>query len=130
MINAHGGGHQQDADGHDAGNGGSIHTLGSKPLHIAPHRIAHGVVDAGAGDQGEDGNDQIGDGREFPDPGHHFGVDGSKDGAPEITHDGAAAESFRSEIDGPDQRTAQGADDHAQVMNVKENGETDAADKT
>ena len=50
-----GGGHQQNGDRHDAGDGGCVHQLAGEGIHIALNCGAHGVIHACAGDQREDG---------------------------------------------------------------------------
>lgn len=74
MVQPNGGGHQQDADGHDSGNGGSVHALIGEQLHFSLNSVIHGVINTSTGQQGEYGDDQIGDGREFPDSGHDLGI--------------------------------------------------------
>ena len=45
VVESNHGRYQQNADCHNAGNGGGIHTLGAEPDHIAPDGIIHGKME-------------------------------------------------------------------------------------
>ena len=98
-------------------------------LHISPDGIIHGVVHTCAGDQGEDGYDQVGDGGELADPGHGLGVDGGKYRTPEIAHNAASGQPLCGPEHDPHQGAPQGAEEYPQIVNVENNAEADAACK-
>ena len=65
-----GGGDQQDAYSHNTGNSSGVHTFICKQLHFSADSIIHGVVHTSTGDQRENGDNQVGYGRIFPDSCH------------------------------------------------------------
>ena len=123
------GGAQQNAHGHDSGNGGGVHSLPGEFVHLPQHGVVHGVVYPRTGKHGENCHDQIGNGRVLPDSGHGFRIDRGKQSRPEITDDIPAAQAGDHAENEPGQHTSQGADGRARAVDVEENGKTNAADE-
>ena len=91
--------------------------------------VADGIIDTGTGKQGENGNDQIGDGRAFPQTGRNLRKGRGEQRCPEVGANHTGPQFGGQHIDRPCQQTAQGADPDTCGMDVKENGEADAAYK-
>ena len=65
-IDPESGGTQQNANSHDPGNCGGKHTFAGEQIHLSLDGVIHGVVGPGTGNDGENGYDQIRNGRIFP----------------------------------------------------------------
>ena len=78
------GGAQEDAHGQRARQGGGQQALGHEAVDLAPDGIVHGVENGRAGDQGEEGGDQIGGSGALAEPGHALSIEGHEDGRDQI----------------------------------------------
>ena len=74
--------------------------------HIAGHNRRGSTVDTGAGQQGDDGNDQIGYGGVFADPCHYLGICRSEKGGDKICHHTFKAAGLPQPEDRPAQSTS------------------------
>ena len=84
VIELDDGGDQKNAHGHDTGDASGFGTFGVGQFCVFLDHSGGGLVNAGAGKQGEQGNNQISNGRIFPDAGHNFRINGGHNGSPEI----------------------------------------------
>ena len=120
------GGNQNDTYRHDTGGDHQQCALLHEAIHISLHCLLGGVVNIGAGDQGDQADDQIGDGRVFPDSCHDLGVGSGKQGAEETAHGVAEAQLLCEAEHSPGQETAHGADPFALTVDVPYIEETGA----
>ena len=68
---------QQNADSHGACGTEGFGAIKNETVHIALHSRQSGIVDAASGNQGQNGNDQVGDGGILSDTGHDFSKSGA-----------------------------------------------------
>ena len=91
--------------------------------------VIHGVVYTGTGNQRENGHNQIGDCGIFANTCHDFGIGGSKQGRPEIGAQVIAADFKGNQIHHPCGCAAEGAEQSAGTVDIKQNREAHATEK-
>ena len=79
-------GDHQYADGHCTGNGHCLHAFYGELSHVAADCVAHGVVNAAAGQQGEYGNNKVGYGGIFTHTGHDLRKERGNGAGDKISH--------------------------------------------
>jgi len=118
MDDSCGGRNQNNAHSHDTGGDHKKGTFLNEAVHISLYRLLGSVVNIGAGNQGDQANDQIGNGRVFPDSCHYFGVCCGKDGAEKAAHCVAKAQAVCKAKDCPSQKTAHRTDPFALAVDI------------
>ena len=113
-----GGADQDDAHCHDTGSEQGQIALVEETGPVPQYGLLGGVVDVGAGDQGNQGDDEVGNGRVFPQPGHDLSVDGGHNGSKEAAHPVAKAKIPGNAEYRPGQRAAQSAKPAALAVDV------------
>ena len=124
-----GGGDQNDAHGHDTGGDQSQDALLKKAIHISLNGLLGGIVNVGAGDQRDQGDDQIGDGWVFSDPGHDLCVGSSKHCAKEAAHGVAETKMVGGTENGPGEKAAQSAQPAAASVDIPDKEKADTGHK-
>lgn len=113
------GGYQQHPHGDQTGDGSGVGALGGEGFHIAVDGVIHGVVDARPGDQGEEGDHQIGNGGVFAHPCHNLGISGGEESPGKVGEGFAAGELLDQHKSHPGQHAPQGAQQPAGTMDIE-----------
>ena len=96
-------------------------TIGYKAFGVTLHGRLGGVINAGAGDQGQQRRDQIGDGRVFADAGHDFSKGCGYHRGNKIAQQRFTAQGLDDAIGGPGDTTAQSAQQIAIAVDIEDN---------
>lgn len=103
---------------------------GEKQVALPVEGVLHGAVDAAAGDQGQEGHQQVAGHRALAYPGHPLGIGGEKHGRPEgLEQIAVARQRAHQQIDQPGQPSADGADDHAGGPDVEDDAKAQTGGK-
>ena len=115
-------GHQQDAHRQRTGNARRLQTLPQRLEHLPLQAQTHGVIHARAGQQREDGDDQIRRHRAAAHPGHHLGIQGGENGGVQVHGVYVHAQRLTQQIDHPGGRAADDAQHHPLAVDVEQDG--------
>ena len=121
-------GHQNDSHCHDTGSDHQQGAFLDKAIHITLNSLLGGVVDVGAGDQGNQADDQIGNGWVFADSCHDLCICCRKDGAQKAAHGIAEAQILCKTENSPGQEAAHRTDPLSAAMDVPHIQKTGAGD--
>ena len=127
VHHANGGGYQQNAGSHQTGDGNGFQTTVGKGGHFALENMADGVIQTGAGDQADQAQDQIADGRAFAAAGHHFGINGCENGSQQHSAHFGNTGLDQQAVHDPGEDTAGGAEQNAQIMDIEQEAEANCA---